>query len=198
MKKIFFVVSCLLVVAAASWIWKSQAEAPQTSDQTTMSKEELELKEMALQSDMIITGQSVNTETRWIEGGRVLVTLATVAVGEVVKGEPASTVTVVIPGGIDANRPIPVAMTYPGAPTISPQEEVFLFLTESDTVPGTYAVARFNEGKYSIVQDEAGNKLVSSDYTKSEVSNGPGFVRGTRQFVSASVFKNQIKGFLGQ
>jgi hypothetical protein len=198
MRKIFYVMGCLLVVAAASWVWKSQAEAPQTSDQTAMSKEELRLKEMALQSDMIVTGQSVNTESRWIEGGRVLVTLATISVGEVVKGEPASSVTVVLPGGTDANRRFPVQMTYPGAPTISPQEEVFLFLTETDSVPGGYAVAGFNEGKFSIVKDEAGNKLVSHDYIRGEVSNGPGFVRGNRQFIPISAFKNQIKGLLGQ
>lgn len=198
MKRIFYVTGCLLIVAAASLVWKSQAETPQISDQTTLSKEEQKIKEMALQSDLIVTGHSVDTESRWIEDGRVLVTLATISVGEVVKGEADSTVTVVIPGGTDTNRRIPVAMTYPGAPSISQQEEVFLFLTSTDAVAGSYAVTGFSDGKYSIVEDEAGNKLVSRENIRGEINAGPGIVRGNRQFVSAALFKNKIREYLGQ
>ena len=198
MKRMFYVISCLLVIAAASWFWKSEAVNPQISERISESKEDQAIREMTLQSDLIVSGQCLNTESRWVESGRVLVTLATIAVGEVVKGEPARTVTVVLPGGSDANRRFPVAMTYPGAPTITPQEEVFLFLTNSDMVADSYMVTGFAQGKFSLVNDEAGNKLVSRNNIRGEVNTGPGLVRGNRQFVPASVLKNQIRGYLGQ
>lgn len=198
MKKIFYTISCLLIVAAASWVWKSQAENPQIPDQISETKEDRMIKELTLQSDLIVSGQAVNTESRWIEDGRVLVTLATIAVSETVKGEPSSTVTVVIPGGSDANRRFPVAMTYPGAPNIYPQEEVFLFLTSTDSVADSYAVTGFSDGKFSLVKDEAGDKFVSRDYIRTEIKTASGVVRGNQQFVSAVSFKNKIREYLGQ
>ena len=70
----------------------------------------------------------------------------------VLKGEHAATATVAIPGGVDANRRIPIAMTFPGAPRIAPSEEVFLFLTHAgDEIAGSYGVTGFAQGKFSIV-----------------------------------------------
>jgi hypothetical protein len=198
MKRMFYVIGCLLVVAAASWFWKSEAVNPQISEQILETREDQAIKEMTLQSDLIVSGICLNTESQWIEGGRILVTMATIAVGEVVKGEPVETVTVMLPGGSDANRRFPVAMTYPGAPKIVPQEEVFLFLEEAELVADSYMITGFAQGKFSLINDQAGNKLVSRDNVRGEVQHGPGLVRGNRQFVPASVFKNQIRGYLGQ
>ncbi len=55
-----------------------------------------------------------------------MVTLATISVGESIKGESSGSLTVVLPGGLDVNRPVPISMNYPGAQRIQPQEEVFL------------------------------------------------------------------------
>jgi hypothetical protein len=198
MKRVFLVSGCLLFVLAVSWIGRTQATVPEVSDYVAESKENVAIKEMALQSDVIVSGRSLGSESRWIEDGRILVTVATVAVDEAIKGEVGSTVTVVLPGGVDSNRSIPVAMTYAGAPNISAEEEVFLFLTKEDSVTGGYAVTGFSEGKYSIVEDEEGNKLVSRDYIKGKVKNSPGVVRGSRQFVPVGSFKNKIKEYLGQ
>jgi hypothetical protein len=128
----------------------------------------------------------------------VLVTLATISVDEVIKGGQTSTVTVVLPGGVDVNRRIPVAMTYAGAPKIIPQEEVFLFLTGEGAVSDGYSIMGFSEGKFSIVEDEDGQRLVSRDLIKTRVKTAPGAVRGNRQFASLSDFKEKVRGYLGQ
>lgn len=203
MKKLLYGICCLLilVVVAASGLRRAKAvnvTAPGVRNTPFALTNETSERQMALQSDLIVTGQCLDLQSAWIQDGRVLVTLATVSVGETIKGEPASTVTVVLPGGTDANRSIPLAMTYPGAPSISPQEEVFLFLTREDAVAGGYAVSGFSDGKYSIVEDEAGNKLVARDYVKGRVRNSPGVVRGNRQFAPLSSFKNKIREYLGQ
>ncbi|HWP44528.1 MAG TPA: hypothetical protein VNO14_14880 [Blastocatellia bacterium] len=203
MKKRLFA-SCFLVVAAliASGLWATRATSPSPSDKGTetsmVGRADLKLEEMARQSDLILTGRCTDTSSTWIQDGRVLVTLATVSVDEVIKGGQASTVTVVLPGGVDLNRKIPVAMTYPGAPRIAPQEEVFLFLTGEDAVPNSYTVAGFSEGKFSIVEGEAGQKLISRDPIMMREKRGPGVKRGNRQFTPLSDFKQKVRRYLGQ
>ena len=69
------------------------------------------------------------------------------------------TLTVGVPGGVDANRKFPIAMTYPGAPRIAPDEEVFLFLVRADDeVAQSYAMTGFSQGKFSI-ESAAGRRF---------------------------------------
>src|SRR4030095_7915180 len=96
--------------------------------------------------DHCVTGVQTCALLIWM--GRTLVTLATISVGEVIKGQPAETVTVALPGGTDANRPVPLSIDYPRAPRILPQEEVFLFLIRQPEVPLGYVVAGYAQGKF--------------------------------------------------
>lgn len=191
----------LALAAVASGIWATRATSPnldeqvvETSAATTAA--DLSLREMTQQAELVVTGQAVETRSAWIEDGRVLVTLVTVSVGETIKGDGAQTVTVVLPGGTDSNRRIPVAMTYAGAPQIYPQEEVFLFLNREEAVPDGYAVAGFAQGKYSINEDDKGQKVVSRDLTKVKLQSGAGIVRGNRQLTPLAEFKEKVRGYL--
>jgi hypothetical protein len=127
---------------------------------------------------------------------RDLVTFVTVSVTETLKGEPLSSVTVAIPGGIDANRRFPVAVTYPGAPSLGPDEEVLLFLVNGQDVSGAFAVAGFSQGKFSVVQDAAGVKHVSRDLTTVSVMDANGVAQGTRQLERLSDFREEILGYV--
>jgi hypothetical protein len=132
-------------------------------------------------SSAVVTGRCVATESRWI--GRDLVTVATVEVDDAWKsdGETAavspSTLQVVLPGGIDADRPVPVAVTYPGAPSLVVGERAVLFLQPAvglDDLPlaAPLVITGFSQGKLSIHGGDAG---------------GDGFVirNGRRQPVAA-------------
>src|SRR5688500_13859737 len=125
--------SCLLIVIAllVSTQWGTKAvDAPPEdtlgTPDTTLAVA-LSLEDMVGQSDVIAIGNVVNTQSVWTEG--TLVTLATVSVSETLKGAGSENLTVVLPGGVDANRKFPVAVSYPGAPRLTPGEDVFLFLT---------------------------------------------------------------------
>src|SRR5688572_22135531 len=74
---------------------------------------ELSLGDMTAGSEVIVQGTCTDLRSVWV--GRNLVTLATVAVSEALKGSTGETITVVLPGGSDSNRKFPIAMTYPGA-----------------------------------------------------------------------------------
>lgn len=186
-----------LVVLGASWLHKAKAvnvTAPSGGNIPFALTDEVSEKQMALQSELILTGRCVGSKTVWM--GRTLVTLATISVGETIKGQGTGALTVALPGGIDAKRPVPISMNYPGAPRILPQEEVFLFLARHPEVPLGYIVAGYSQGKFSIVEDERGQKQVSRDLTKVRLRGGAGIGRGAVLKTSLAEFKERIKSYL--
>src|SRR4029453_12747084 len=66
--------------------------------------ERLSNRDLALQSDLIVTGRAVDTRIFWANEGRSLFTLVSVAVDDTLKGDQSSTITVALPGGVDAAR----------------------------------------------------------------------------------------------
>ncbi|HXQ74628.1 MAG TPA: hypothetical protein VN844_29250 [Pyrinomonadaceae bacterium] len=187
----------ILIALVVSARWASRADNAPAADalqatDTTLAVA-LSLEDMVNQSDVIAIGNVVETRSTWVD--RNLVTLATVSVGESLKGTPGETVTVVLPGGVDTNRKIPVAMTYPGAPRLTPGENVFLFLT-SDSEVGGYNVAGFAQGKFSIVNDEDGQPMVSRDLRQVSLQGNNGVRRGQSNMTPLNIMKDQVKGYL--
>ena len=193
--------TCLLIVTgllvSAGWATKAVNAPPQDMISTpdTSLAVELSLDDMVKQSDAIVIGNCTETKSVWID--RSLVTLATVSVTESLKGE-ASTLTVALPGGVDVNRKVPVAMTYPGAPQIRPGEDVFLSLSAESDVAGSYTVAGFSQGKFSIVTDEDGQKMVSRDLKKTVLQGDNGVRRGQSSATPLANFKAEVKGLLNK
>ena len=198
MKKIL--ASCILIGIAllVSTRWGTKAvDAPPDdtfgTPDTTLAVA-LSFDDMIDQSDVIAVGNCVDTKSVWVD--RTLVTLATVSVSETLKGAASGNLTVVLPGGVDANRKFPIAMSYPGAPRLTPGEDVFLFLN-SDTDYGLgYNVAGFSQGKFSIVNDEEGEPVVSRDLTKLTLQTNNGVRRGGANVVSLATFKDRVKARL--
>lgn len=202
MKKISIGV-CLVVVAAAlvSTRWSTRAVNAPPQDylpvpSDTSLANALTVGDLVAQSDLIGIGNCTNIKSMWVD--RSLVTLATVSLSETLKGSESGEITVVLPGGVDANRKIPVAMSYPGAPRITPGEDVFLFLNANSDAPGGYLVAGFSQGKFSIVRDEEGEQLVSRDLTKTMLQGNNGVRRGTANKTLLSSLKAEVKQHLQQ
>src|SRR4029077_6508713 len=131
--------------------------------------------DMVQESALIVTGHCTHLQSQW--AGRTLVTLATVQVSEVLKGNAVSTVTVALPGGVDVNRRIPVAMSSPAAPVILQQENVLLFLTPQELVAGSYSVVGFSQGKFSLVEDAQGKMLATQNLNGLKVQGNQGAPR---------------------
>lgn len=127
------------------------------------------------EAEVIVTGRCTHLQSQWLD--RDLVTVATVSVSEALKGQAGSEITVVLPGGIDSNRPVPVAMTFPGAPEMRQGEEVLLFLTAEGRLADGYAVVGFSQGKYTVVQAAGGEKVATQDLSALNLQNGQGSVR---------------------
>jgi hypothetical protein len=149
---------------------------------------------MTDQADVVVIGRATDTRSAW--EGRVLVTLVTVAVTETLKGVADSTITVTLPGGIDANRRVPVAMTYPAAPSMGLGEEVFLFLARDEADVNRLTVVGFSQGKFSINPDPTGEPVVTRDLTRLRLVGGTGVTRGAKDRVTLAEFKREIRGYL--
>jgi hypothetical protein len=199
MKKITLV-SCVLLVVIALLVssrWATAVDAPSPDTlpiADTSLAVALSVQDMVNQSDVIAIGNCVETRSVWVD--RTLVTLATVSISESLKGNESSTITVALPGGVDANRKIPIAMTYPGAPQMTPGENVFLFLTATGEVPGSYTVAGFSQGKFSIITDEDGRQVVSRDLRQTSLKSDNGIRRGQNNTIPLDSLKNEVRGYL--
>jgi len=184
-----------LVITAVSAGWASRADTTsdnqglQTADATLALA--LSLEDMVQQSDVIAIGSCTETQSVWVDNS--LVTLAKVSVNETLKGTESSDLSVALPGGVDANRKFPIAMSYPGAPRMTPGEEVFLFLTSSGEVAGSYTVAGFSQGKFSIVKDEDGEPMVSRDLRQMSLQTNNGVRRGQNNLTPLSSLKDEVK-----
>lgn len=124
---------------------------------TTMIR--LDSAAMASEAEAIVIGSCTSASSEWVDGA--LMTLITVEIDESLKGDESGELTLVIPGGIDADRAIPVAVTYPGAPVVFEGENVLLFLTTSNAVAGGYDVVGFSQGKFTLVEDASGQQSVA-------------------------------------
>jgi len=201
MKKITLA-SCILIGIALliSTQWGTKADDAPPSDtlgtpDTTLAVA-LSLEDMVDQSDVIAIGNCLETKSVWVDG--TLVTLATVSVSETLKGAESGNLTVVLPGGIDANRQIPVAVSYPGAPRLTPGENAFLFLNSDVDYGMGYNVAGFAQGKFSIVNDEDGEPVVSRDLTRMSLRGNNGVRRGGENAISLATFKDRVKARLNK
>jgi hypothetical protein len=144
---------------------------------------ELSAEQLTARASDIVQGTCTEVQSVWIDRG--LVTLATISVTDTLKGGGSREMTVVVPGGIDLNRPVPVAVTWPGAPLVMPDDEVLLFLEQNTPVKGGYNIVGYSQGKYSVVRDVLGRTLASpSRGMHPDATDLESFKRQIRELIS--------------
>jgi hypothetical protein len=155
---------------------------------------EMSTQDMAQEASLIVSGHVTNVESRWVD--RDLVTVTTIAVSEVLKGQAGSEITVVVPGGVDTNRRFPIAVSVPAAPQFQNNENTVLFLVNEDELPNTYAIVGFAQGKFTLVDTPEG-KAATQDITGLNLAGGSGQItRGGSKTVPYGQLKKQIQSAL--
>jgi len=122
---------------------------------TTLTK--LSEEAMTDAAAVIVEGHCTALTGQWV--GKTLYTLATITVDDALKGNPGQELTLVIPGGVDLDREVPIAFTVPGAPVVQEGENLLLFLAPDGAVGGGYAAVGFNQGKLSVVTAPDGKRM---------------------------------------
>jgi hypothetical protein len=147
--------------------------------------------DMIRQSGIILTGRCTHLEPAWV--GRALVTKATIAVDEVLKGSAVREVTVVLPGGVDVHRKIPVAMTYPGAPEILVREQVLLFLSPDSLVRDGFSIVGYSQGKFTLVKTAESGLIGTRNLSDVQLQNGSTIVKGGATSISLEQLRARIR-----
>lgn len=153
-----------------------------TAQATTLVK--LSTEQMTARASDIVVGTCTGARSVWV--GRTLVTLATVSVSESLKGDSGAELTVVLPGGVDANRAVPIAVTWPGAPSLAPNDQVMLFLEGAAPLRDGHQIVGFSQGKFSVVRDAFGRTFASSTR------------RANAEAVDFTAFKERVRELVRQ
>jgi hypothetical protein len=154
-------------------------------------------REMTVQSDAIVVARVAQSKSQWI--GKQLVTVVDMRVSETLKGDQKTTMQVVLPGGADLKRKIPVSMSYPGAPTLRQGESVVLFLNKTSLRPGAMVISGFSQGKYNVVTDQTGEAVVTRSATDApKGARSFAATPGTEKRRTLSDFRAEINDYLAK
>jgi len=158
---------------------------------------EMGTADMTQEAQVIVAGRCTSLQSTWID--RDLVTLATISVSEVLKGSAGPEITVVLPGGADSNRKFPVAMVFPAAPELQPDENALLFLTAEGRVVDGYSILGFSQGKFTIAADAKGKLVASQNLSDLKLRSRQGATRnGSSQAVPYAQIRQQILDILAK
>ncbi|MES1241894.1 MAG: hypothetical protein ABUT39_09775 [Acidobacteriota bacterium] len=177
-KRVARALLCAAIALAAPALWATTVLKQTDSD-------------MIRKSGIILTGHCTNLEPTWV--GRTLVTKATIAVDEVLQGSAVREVTVVLPGGVDVHRRIPVAVTYPGAPEILVREQVLLFLTPDNMVRDGFSIVGYSQGKFTLVKTTESGLVGTRNLSDLRLQNGSTVVRGGATSISLEQLRARIR-----
>lgn len=134
----------------------------------------LAISELATRSDVIVEAKAREGRSLWMDG--TLYTRVTLDVDYVLKGTPQTSMVVLLPGGRDPDRAIPIAVQWPGAPRLEAGEEALLFLHRTKAAGGLgdpyYSIVGFSQGKLSISRTEEGAAVVET--AGGVTARGPG------------------------
>lgn len=114
---------------------------------TTVVK--LDMADMVQRADAIVIGHARSAEAVWV--GRELYTRYRIEVQEQLLGAATTEVHVVVPGGVDRNRPRPIAVTIADAPLLHSGEHVALLLKRGSALGAAYyTIVGFNQGRIGL------------------------------------------------
>ncbi len=161
---------------------------------TTVVK--LTVQDLTRKSDSIVMARVEDEVSSWDASHKEIYTYTTLRVLEPVKGmKGQTTITLRQIGGTVDN----IASIVPGMPSFRKGEEVVLFLTRKDAA-GYPWVMGLQQGKYTIVTDKNGAKMVRNDLSGTELlsKSGEHLEATTAKDMPLSAFLDGIKTSLGQ
>lgn len=117
----------------------------------------IEFRELVTTAPVIVRGQVVDVQSRWIDGRRSLETFVTIAVAEYLKGNLGEHLTFRVPGGqMGRYRTV-----FVGAPEFSAGDEVVLFLKRAG--PSNLSIIGLSQGAFRVVTEtRTGRRMVTT------------------------------------
>jgi hypothetical protein len=125
----------------------------------------MDTDELAGRADIVAIGRVVSLRSEWSDDGRRILTRATVAVEEYLKGEqPQRSLVITVPGGEVEG----VGELYSHSARFKKDENVVVFVERDSR--GALHVTGGEQGKFSIIKDERTEKqMVAQQRTLDEL-----------------------------
>lgn len=148
----------LLILVSSAWGMQSASAQSMQSRNKKGGPRLMTTQELTQQSDIIAVGKVTSVKSEWSKDKKRIISRATIAVSDHLKGDDNSgTLTVTYFGGETEG----VGEIYSGAVTFRKQEEVLVFARMDRD--GTSRITGGEQGKLSIKIDKAsGKKILSS------------------------------------
>ncbi len=184
---------CVLFRGIAVFILVSLSLSPTPVSSTLLGKQSDE--RLAKRAPLVVLGNATEAHSEWID--RRLVTLVKVQVSEILKGQQEGDVTVIVPGGIDTSRPMPIAQTVDGAPEFKIGERVLLFLKPVPEMPGRFLLVGSSQGKLTIKKGPAG-LLAHRNLSGVQLYDGKGIQPGVSQTIPLRELRKIVQQVVGE
>ena len=173
----------LLAIAGTVWSVGHESQSPSSAQAGTAIR--MDVEDLVDGADRIVQGRISGRRTLRDSVGRV-VTDFDMQVERTFLGEPASTRTIRIPGGVTADGH---GLVLPGMPSIQVGEEVVLFLNgEGMQMPTGMA-----QGKYRVMNDGHGTSQVVRSTGALELVGAAGSSHGGVQSMTFSEFSGRVQ-----
>lgn len=122
---------------------------------------ELDLPELTERAELIVQAEATDSESLRLEG--TLFTLVRLQVYRELKGQAGDEVHVLLPGGVDVEREVPVATIWAGQPRLDVDRTYLLFLQRPDPSEPYHTLVGFSQGRFEIRYDEEGQAFAVQD-----------------------------------
>jgi hypothetical protein len=111
----------------------------------------LDLAAMVERADAVVVARALAERSIWMDGE--LVTVVTAEVERQARGKAPQRIELVLPGGLDLDRPVPIAVVAVDAPELPPDTRALLFLRRVPGRPGHYILAAGSQALLPIERD---------------------------------------------
>lgn len=155
---------------------------------------QLSLADLTRAADAIVLATAIRGESLWVD--RDLVTRVTLEVESTLQGTTADRIHVLVSGGVDADRRIPIASVVPGQPRIHRGERMLLFLRALETGPAEYSLVGDAQGRFVLLPDASTETVATRDLSALHLVTGDEIVRGSATAVPLSHLVERIRRLL--
>lgn len=131
---------------------------------TATTNTELDLTDVTQAATAIVAGEVISSQVEM--DGNSPQTLVSVRVTDEIKGDTASTITVVLPGGSYRSGRFRIGETHAGLPRLFANQKNVYFLSQ-DTTGGAYQIVGFNQG-LATIESSADGDVVRGKLTQGQ------------------------------
>lgn len=152
------------------------------------------LEDLTQAADAIVIATATHTKSVRVDGE--LVTRVTLEVEMALTGYTPGSIHVVVPGGIDLDRRIPIASVVPGQPRILRGERSLLFLRRLEPGSSDFGLVGDAQGRFVLLPNAAENSVAVRDLSAVHLVTEEGPTRGRTTAVPEELLVEHLRTLL--